>query len=268
MRILAVDMDGTCLNKKNMISDVTLTWLHWARVQGYEIVPTTGRSLSCIPRQLSDEKLFRYCITSNGASVTDTETGKDVFSAPLPMEKALTLTKECAGPYIGMTAHDDHEYLVEGRFLWTLGRLSYGKDAGNAQIVRQLAPCIKERQSDVEELQFFFYTKKARARIRDVLSRHPELSAAYGGQYVEIYSKGASKGAALEALARQLSVPKEDIACIGDGENDIPMFQHAGTRFAMGNAVPALKVLADRVVASNDQNGVAEAIKILLHAEE
>ena len=46
------------------------------------------------------------------------------------------------------------------------------------------------------------------------------------------------------------------------------MFRHAGTRFAMGNAVPALKALADRVGAANDQDGVAEAIKILLHADE
>lgn len=268
MRILAVDMDGTCLNKKSVISETTLTWLHWARVQGFEIVPTTGRSLSCIPRQLTEEKLFRYCITSNGAAAIDTATGETLFSALVPVDAALSLMEECAGPGVGMTAHVAHEYLVQGKLLWALGRLQYGKDAAHSQILRELAPAIKSRQQDVEELQFFFFNKEARSRTGRILSRHPELSAAYGSRYVEIYSKAASKGAALSAIAQHLSVPQEKITCIGDGENDIPMFRHAGTRFAMGNAVPALKALADKVVAANDQDGVAEAIKILLHADE
>ncbi|MDD7740057.1 MAG: HAD hydrolase family protein [Fusicatenibacter sp.] len=66
------------------------------------------------------------------------------------------------------------------------------------------------------------------------------------------------------AKSQHLSIRADEIACIGDGENDIPMFKNAGIRFAMGNASPALKACADRIVASNDDDGVAEAIQFLL----
>ena len=103
-----------------------------------------------------------------------------------------------------------------------------------------------------------------RRRTEQALAGYSGLAAAYSGSYVEIYSKAATKGTALAAVARQLSISKDEIACIGDGENDIPMFQEAGLRFAMGNAAPELKALADAVVASNNENGVAEAIRRIL----
>lgn len=78
--------------------------------------------------------------------------------------------------------------------------------------------------------------------------------------YVEIFHRTASKGSGLAALAAQLGLRKEEVACIGDGENDHPMFRAAGLRFAMGNAVDSLKAAADVVLPSNREDGVAAAI--------
>ena len=50
------------------------------------------------------------------------------------------------------------------------------------------------------------------------------------------------------------------MACIGDGENDSTMFEAAGLRFAMGNAVPELKEKADFILPGNDRDGAAEGI--------
>ena len=52
MKLLALDMDGTCLNSYSKISPTTMDALYLARTSGIEIVPTTGRALSCIPHQL------------------------------------------------------------------------------------------------------------------------------------------------------------------------------------------------------------------------
>lgn len=264
IRLLAIDMDGTCLNSRNRIHAETMTWLRRARDQGVTLVPTTGRTLSCIPHQLKEERLYRYVITSNGASVTDLETGTDVFRAEIPLEAAVSLMEACEGKGLGMTAHIGHEYWVQGRMLSLLGRLRYGRDAASSQTVRHIIPYAAQAQRDVEELQFFFFSKAARRRTEQALAGYSGLAAAYSGSYVEIYSKAATKGTALAAVARQLSISKDEIACIGDGENDIPMFQEAGLRFAMGNAAPELKALADAVVASNNENGVAEAIRRIL----
>lgn len=264
IKLLAMDMDGTCLNSRSRISEETMTWLRRARDQGVTLVPTTGRTLSCIPHQLKEARLHRYVITSNGASVTDLETGTDIFRAEIPLEAAVSLMEACAGKGLGMTAHIGHEYLVQGRLLSLLGRLQYGPDAADSQTVRHIIPYAAQAQMDVEELQFFFFSKAARKRTAQALANHDGLAAAYSGMYVEIYSQAATKGTALAAIARLLSISKDEIACIGDGENDIPMFREAGHCFAMGNAVPELKAMADETVASNDEDGVAEAIKRLL----
>ncbi|MGN0628898.1 MAG: Cof-type HAD-IIB family hydrolase [Oscillospiraceae bacterium] len=264
IKLLAIDMDGTCLNSKNRISENTMYWLRRAKDRGIEIVPTTGRTLTCIPYQLKGEGLFRYVITSNGASVTDTERGENIFSALMPLEKATALLKECSGPGIGITAHIGNEYLVQGKLLAMLGRLQYGKDASNSRTVSSLISYAEEKKMDVEEIQLFFFGQKARRRTQAVLAEYDDLAAAYSGIYVEIFSERATKGTALSAVAEHLSVDRKEIACIGDGENDIPMFCKSELRFAMGNAVPELKNEADRVVSSNDEDGVAEAVKYIL----
>ena len=50
--------------------------------------------------------------------------------------------------------------------------------------------------------------------------------------------------------------------------NDIPMFQTSGLKFAMGNAIPELKSMADIVLPTNADNGVATAIKEYLVKRE
>lgn len=95
---------------------------------------------------------------------------------------------------------------------------------------------------------------------KGILARYADLSAAYTDQYVEIFSKQASKGTALCALAQELGIERSEIACIGDGENDLTMFRAAGMKMAMGNAVEELKRAADIVLPSNEKDGAAEGI--------
>ncbi len=78
---------------------------------------------------------------------------------------------------------------------------------------------------------------------------------------LEILPNGASKGAALKTLIKDLGVSSESVMAIGDAENDIEMIQLAGIGVAVGNAGQAVKDAADVVVASNDADGVAEAVE-------
>ena len=119
---------------------------------------------------------------------------------------------------------------------------------------------IRESRYGVEELQFYFLSGDAKRRLRDVLKDYPGLSAAYTGIYAEIYSAEASKGNALAALSRHLGISRREVACIGDGENDLSMFSAAGIRIAMENGVRELKERADYITDSNNKNGVAKAI--------
>ncbi|MCD8154407.1 MAG: HAD-IIB family hydrolase [Clostridiales bacterium] len=267
IQLLAIDMDGTCLNQHSKISAKTVSALKLAARAGIQIVPATGRALSCLPYQLTNQKdLYRYVISSNGAQVTDCTNMNSVFTASISKSTALSLLSRCSGEKLGISAHISHEYLVQGYLLILLGYFIYGRDASKTKCIKSMAKAIQDSAGVLEELQFYFLSKDAARNTKNILSEFSDLSAAYDSSYVEIFPKKASKGDALLRLASYLHIQKENIACIGDGENDLSLFQVSGLRFAMGNAVPALKQQADYILPSNREDSVAEAIsRYILH---
>jgi hydroxymethylpyrimidine pyrophosphatase-like HAD family hydrolase len=72
---------------------------------------------------------------------------------------------------------------------------------------------------------------------------------------------GASKGTALKVLLRDLGISATNVMAIGDGENDIEMIQIAGVGVAMGNASQKLKDVAMYITASNDEDGIVQALE-------
>jgi hydroxymethylpyrimidine pyrophosphatase-like HAD family hydrolase len=77
----------------------------------------------------------------------------------------------------------------------------------------------------------------------------------------ELTALGISKGSALAALAARMGIAREQVVAIGDHENDLPMIEWAGLGLAMGNAIPAARALADAVIPSVQEAGVAWAIE-------
>jgi Cof subfamily protein (haloacid dehalogenase superfamily) len=79
--------------------------------------------------------------------------------------------------------------------------------------------------------------------------------------YLDITHPLANKGVALSALATLLAVPPSEIAVIGDGSNDVAMFERSGFSVAMGNASPQVQRAADFVTDTNREEGFANAIE-------
>jgi Cof subfamily protein (haloacid dehalogenase superfamily) len=75
---------------------------------------------------------------------------------------------------------------------------------------------------------------------------------------------GADKGVALEVACRDLAVDASEVVAIGDADNDMEMFRVAGGSFAMGQASEDVKAAAKAVTATNEEDGVAQAIERLL----
>lgn len=82
--------------------------------------------------------------------------------------------------------------------------------------------------------------------------------------YLDITHPLANKGNALSTLANCLDVSTNEIATIGDGRNDIAMFNRSGFCVAMANASSEVKASASAVTASNDDEGFAKAIEQLV----
>jgi hydroxymethylpyrimidine pyrophosphatase-like HAD family hydrolase len=82
--------------------------------------------------------------------------------------------------------------------------------------------------------------------------------------YLDITHPLANKGAALAEIASLMGIPLSQIAVIGDGRNDIPMFECGGLSIAMGNASLEVQRAADYVTASNREDGFAKAIELYI----
>ena len=72
---------------------------------------------------------------------------------------------------------------------------------------------------------------------------------------------GIEKASALAELSGILGNTREQLIACGDGLNDIPMLEYAGLAVAMGNAYEETKRVSDYVAATNEEDGVAEAIR-------
>ena len=81
---------------------------------------------------------------------------------------------------------------------------------------------------------------------------------------VDVNGASCSKGTTLAAWAQRRGFTPADVAAFGDNLNDVEMLDYAGTAYIMGNAVDALKARGYRLAASNDEGGLAPAIRACL----
>lgn len=82
--------------------------------------------------------------------------------------------------------------------------------------------------------------------------------------YLDITPPGFNKGTFVQAMAGRLGIATNAVATIGDMQNDLAMFRVSGTSIAMGNAADNVKDEATHVTATNEQDGFAEAMEMIL----
>jgi hypothetical protein len=86
--------------------------------------------------------------------------------------------------------------------------------------------------------------------------------------YLDVTPPGCDKGSFVRAMAKRQSLATDAIATIGDMQNDLPMFRNSGLSIAMGNATDDVKKQATQVTTSNEEEGFAGAIGMILKANE
>ncbi|MGZ5876498.1 MAG: Cof-type HAD-IIB family hydrolase [Bradyrhizobium sp.] len=82
--------------------------------------------------------------------------------------------------------------------------------------------------------------------------------------YLDVTPPGCNKGTFVQTMARRLGISTDAVATIGDMQNDVAMFRTSGVSFAMGNATDDVKKIATHVTASNEDEGFARAIEMIL----
>jgi hydroxymethylpyrimidine pyrophosphatase-like HAD family hydrolase len=97
----------------------------------------------------------------------------------------------------------------------------------------------------------------------------------HGGSYtvgwtawLDIAPEGVSKAHGLQLVARRLGIDASEVLAVGDGRNDLEMFAWAGRAVAMGQAPTEVAQAADAVVATVEDDGLADVLELLVGLDD
>ena len=260
-KIVASDLDGTLLNKKQAVSEENFCAISKMKRLGVEFVPTTGRAMNEIELSLINSSDIRYIITSNGAVAFDKSIGKPILTRYIS-KNAVSLIFEAIRPYNafllvhagGKTYFDKNKYNPEFMNICGVGEY-YG------YIIGEYADAVENFESfllssnEVELMCLFFELDEGTRSCNQILENCGMLSAASPRiNYLEIYSSDAGKGNTLVALAEKLGVDIADVIAVGDSDNDFTMIEQAGLGLAVANACDALKEISDQTICDNSEH--------------
>lgn len=264
LRLLAVDLDGTCLDSKDHLHETTLLALRRALDAGVAVVPTTGRNLLGVPKSLRTLPGVRYVITSNGAAIYDLQADQTVYERLIPYAKAADLMERCQA-HGAPQAVTIGKNIIDGNPLVAKIRHSHFHDFEDSLLTRDLPDYVRECSADVEKLHILYLRKWKCDHILDLLRRELGISfSGTPGEHTEVVAAGVNKGNALAHLCALLGVAPEETAAIGDSDNDVEMLRFAGRSFAMGSAPDYVKQAAKEETDDSDHDGVAHAVQRLL----
>lgn len=259
IRLVALDLDGTLLRSDKTISQRTLQTIQTARDQGVVVAIATGRMYSTARAYgrilgLGDMPMVLYA----GGLIQTVESGKKLYEKAISVEDAkavLAIAKEKGWQmqtYIDdvlRTAVSDH-WIQEYERKTGAHAVICGDDAYQPQ-----GSCNKilSRSTHEELLQRKAYIDQQLPGKLQILFSEDT--------YLEIMPTGVNKGTGLQRLADLYGISIEETMAVGDSQNDIDMLKVAGVSVTMENAHDEIKKVADHVTASNDEDGVAQAIE-------
>lgn len=274
-KIIAVDLDGTLFTDEKTVLPETAQALRRAADSGIYIIPSTGRPFSGLTKEVLSLGCFEYAITANGAAVYRVKDKKCIFEDPMPPRRSAEILEGLKSFKISVDAFADGESYKETAQLDIIDSLPLSE---------KMKELIRSTRIYVDDLpQFFIDTGMPvhkitlnffddgkggclqRDEVREYLSGIEGITVVSGGDNnLEISSFGANKGAALEKTAVYLGADISQTIAFGDSGNDIDIIKAAGMGVAMGNSTEEIKAAADMVTLSNNENGIAEALKKLL----
>jgi len=251
------DMDGTLLNEKHELSELTIRALKNLRERNANLIIATGRHINdirCYIEQLGDGIA---AITCNGANIHDAH-GELVASQDLPLSanEAFIELGNKFDVYTNLYTHSE----------WLVSK-----------------PCESMLEAHLKSKFFYRETSQHEMLVTSALKimfhgRHSELLALReqmnasitsslnvtfsDENYLEIMQQNISKGDALKILLAKMDIPLNQTMAFGDSMNDVELFRTVAHPILMENAVKNLKKLfpnAKRAQA-NYEDGVARFI--------
>ena len=264
IRLIFSDMDGTLLDENGSLPEGFGDLYRRLRERGIRFAPASGRQYSSLARTFAPWQEELIFIAEDGTMVM--EGARELFSHTVDRALALDVMRTAEGlPDIrGVFCGKKGGYLHTGDNAPEF-RAELAKYVSQATVVEDFGTVDDEPI----KMSFCDTSGNAARTIIPVMQQYADrlqvtLSST---EWVDIYSQGVSKGAAVAKIQEYLGIAPEECAAFGDYENDLELMDAVTYSFAMENALPEVKARARYRAPSNRAHGVMAVCERILAGE-
>lgn len=281
IKLIVSDLDGTLLNHDKDVSKKNIKAIHDAYQKGAKLCLATGRDLSGVSDVIDLLGVKPLLILGNGALFYDEELNivDEEYFPNQHLKEVLNIFDSHNVNYMIFTSDGYYctnepevvceDFVRRSTKIFKRTREEFLNQSSNMPCcnlvkITDLDTFIKEKK--IIKVEAFSQdqnnippTIKELKEIKDIsyLSSFPDN--------VEVTATNAQKGLILEKVIKKLNISKDEVMVLGDGLNDISMFERFKYSFAPSNSDPQIKELAYKVVSSCFDDGVSEAIEIMFN---
>jgi Cof subfamily protein (haloacid dehalogenase superfamily) len=270
---LALDVDGTVLDRSGRLAPATRAALDRATAAGVRVVLCTGRRYRRALEAAARLDLMTPLVCNSGALVKDPATHASLWRADLPPIVLAELHKHFAAGDEPMVSFSDQP---PEQFDFRVAAYPTGRALFDEYVTsNKVHACIDARLDghSTHPLEPAFHVCAIGERPR-MLAFEATINRAFAGQLrtfvqrsplytgwmCEVLRGDAGKWTAVLHVAALWKIAPEEICAVGDDMNDVPMIEGAGLGVAMGHAAPEVRAAADLVVGDAESDALAGLI--------
>ena len=274
IRLIAVDIDGTLLDSRARLPDAHRDALVEASARGIEVALATGRSFH-FTQHIADLLPIPLTLILNNGAVVKRRDGATEMQHLLPRDVAravLAATRaheDSVAIMFDRPIGSDARQMIYERMDWSHQHRRGYYEKNKAFIGPSGMPLADTLTEDPIQVAFNGSVAPMRALVASLRSlpiAH-EFSIAVT-EYelrdftlIDVNGAGCSKGSTLARWAASRGLNRDEVMAVGDNLNDVEMLDFAGTAVVMGNATDAIKARGYQMTGTNDEGGLAEAIR-------
>lgn len=275
IKVIATDLDGTLLHNKLTISKRNLSALKKFILSGGKVCFLTGRCFISAKKfvDLFEKKTgekIQYVSCSKGSILFDNIKNEFIYEQPIPANvvgEILEIIKKynCVfGAYLTKDLYNKNMWVYGNDFL--INTLNKTNIFPHYFIIKEWENKDQAYKINISGVKFkgncrywFSNLDACYDELIKVLGSHIDISKTSKAMY-EISSKNSNKGYAINCISKLLNVTKEEIACFGDSDNDLAMFENSGLPIAIGKRSESLTKAAKHIITGPKKNAVAKGI--------
>lgn len=257
--LVILDIDGTIAEHDGFIHSRTVDAINRVEEAGHHVILASGRSIGDImPIIKSVDLESNFIVATNGAVIFENKDGsyERIRALEIDPDSHIEHFKSIAphANFVLETLEDGYYYDKKFTLPFCENVTRNETHLGDLYGRKSLRIVIGEEGWNSD-----FWIDAIEAYGRGLLGVHKETN----NMWVEILHDEADKSFAIEHVRNELSIPMERVVVMGDGHNDIKMFQWAnngGKSFVMGQAHPEVKKHAKFETSNVEAQGVAEVL--------